>query len=258
MNKLELLEDWFSEYCRTFDSDDDEAVRNYALKEYHTLKVKESILLLGESVGLSDDRLSLAGIAGLLHDVGRFEQYRRHRTFYDSISENHAALGVKVIRENRLLERLTNEESDIILQSVGLHNVFQIPASISGEKRLYLNLIRDADKLDIWRVFVDQFMLPDDDKASAVTLGFPDLPECSAEVIDCIARKEMVNLSMLKTLNDFKLLQLSWVFDLHFPLSFQLARERGDLARLASTIPYSSEVERAMRIVWDYLASRQA
>lgn len=255
---LQYIEEWFAEYCRSFYGDDEEAGRNYALKEFHTRKVTENILLMAESAGLSGDRLDLAGVVGVLHDVGRFEQYRRHRTFYDSTSENHAALGVKVIRENSLLEGLTNGESDTILQSVGLHNVFQIPSTVSGDQRLYLNLIRDADKLDIWRVFVDQFMLTDDDKASAVTLGFPDLPECSDDVLGCIGRKEMVNLSMLKTQNDFKLLQLSWVFDLHFPLSYQLTRERGHLARLAATIPYSPDVERAQRIAWDHLASRQA
>jgi hypothetical protein len=187
----------------------------------------------------------------------RFEQYRRYRTFYDSTSENHAALGVAVIRENRLLEGLTKQEADTILQSVGLHNVFKVPSSIVGEQRLYLHLIRDADKLDIWRVFVDQFSLPDEKQASAVTLGFPDLPECSREALDCFDRREMVNLSQLRTVNDFKLLQLSWVFDLHFPHSFQQAAARGDLARLAASIPYSTDVERALRIVWDHLHSRQ-
>ena len=37
----------------------------------------------------------------------------------------------------------------------------------------------------------------------------------------------------MKTLNDFKLLQLSWVFGLHFSATAILARERGDLAVIA-------------------------
>ncbi|GAM08152.1 HD domain protein [Geobacter sp. OR-1] len=254
--KLRELENWLKDYWRSFAGDDAEAGRNYALKELHTTKVRDNIRLLAESTGLSGDRLALAEIIGLLHDVGRFEQYRRHRTFYDSKSENHAALGVRVIRESRLLEGLTNEEADIILQAVGLHNVFRIPASVSGTHRLYLNLIRDADKLDIWRVFVDQSLLPDTEQASAANLDFPDLPECSAGVLECIGRREMVNLSLLRTVNDFRLLQLSWVFDLHFPVSFKLARERGDLARLGAMLPFSPEVERSLRTVWEFLGSR--
>jgi hypothetical protein len=254
--KLCELEEWFTDYCRTFENDDESAVRNYTLKELHTAKVRANIRLLAEAAGLSGDRLDLAEMVGLLHDVGRFEQYRNYRTFQDSKSENHAALSVKVIRDNRLLEGLTKEEAAIILQAVGLHNAFKIPASVTGEQRLFLNLIRDADKLDIWRVFVDQSSLPDNEQASAANLDFPDLPDCSPEVLETIGRRQMVELSLLRTVNDFRLLQLSWVFDLHFPDSFRLARERGDLARLAAKLPYSPSVERSLRTVWDVLSSR--
>lgn len=253
---LDGLDRWFAGYCRSFAGKDAEADRNYALKELHTRKVRENIRLLARSAGLAEGRLALAEAVALLHDVGRFEQYRRHRTFLDSRSENHAGLGVQVIRENRLLEGLTNGESDTILHAVALHNVFKVPLSVSADERLYLNLVRDADKLDIWRVFVDQFTLPVDEQASAAALGLPDLPDCSDEVLACIERQEMVTLSLLRTVNDFKLLQLSWVFDLHFPESFRIARERGDLARLAATVPYSAGVERAVRTVWEHLESR--
>jgi hypothetical protein len=254
--KLNELDVWFASYCRSFGGEDAEACRNYDLKELHTCNVRENIRLLAESAGLSGDRLALAEAIGLLHDVGRFEQYRRYRTFRDSDSVNHASLGIEVIRQHGLLEGLPEGNADKVIEAIRLHNAFTVPASVDGDHRLYLNLIRDADKLDIWRVFVDHFKLPDNERASAVTLGFADLPECSPEVLACINRCEMVNLSILRTLNDFKLLQISWVFDLHFPASFRLALERGHLSRLAATLPFSSEVERTLRVAWDHLLSR--
>jgi len=254
--KLNYLDTWFASYCRSFGGEDAEACSNYNLKELHTRKVRENIRLLAESAGLSDARLAVAESVGLLHDVGRFEQYRRYRTFRDSDSVNHAALGIEVIRQHRLLDGLSEETAETIIQAVRLHNVFTLPLSVNGDHRLYLNLIRDADKLDIWRVFVDHFQLPESERGSAVTLGFADLPECSPEVLSCIGHGEMVDLSMLRTVNDFKLLQISWVFDLHFPASFRLAVDRGHLARLAATLPYSSEVERTLRVAWDHLLSR--
>ncbi len=260
MNNVTLsnLDRWFASYCRTFGDDDAEACRNYDLKELHTCKVRENIRLLAESAGLSGDRLALAESVGLLHDVGRFEQYRRYRTFRDSDSVNHAALGIEVIRQNGLLDGVPAESAETIIQAIRLHNAFTLPLSVNGEHRLFLNLIRDADKLDIWRVFVDHFQLPEKERASAATLGLVDLPECSPEVLASIGRCEMVNLSMLRTVNDFKLLQISWVFDLHFPASFRLALERGHLSRLAAALPYSSEVERTLRVAWEHLLSRSA
>src|SRR6185369_17630796 len=98
-------------------------------------------------------------------------------------------------------------------------------------------LIRDADKLDIWRVFIDYYGLPEEERASAVGLGFPDLPQCSPEVLKCLRQREIVQLAAVQTLNDFKLLQLSWVFDLNFPESFRLVRERGCIDALAAVLP---------------------
>lgn len=253
---LNELEEWFAEYCDSFIDDDEEALKNYGLKRFHTMKVRENIRLLASSAGLDGDRLIIAEAVGILHDVGRFEQYRRFRTFRDRDSVNHAALAVEVIQRNGLLAPLSGNEAEIVLQSVRLHNVFAMPLSLSGDQRLYLKLIRDADKLDIWRVFVDYFHLPESDRASAATLGFPDLDECSSDVISCLERREMVDLSMIRSVNDFKLLQLSWVFDLHFPLSFRLARQRGHLAQLAALLPLTADVERALRMLWEYLSSR--
>lgn len=36
---------------------------------------------------------------GLFHDVGRFYQFTVYRTFNDALSENHAKLGLKVIKD---------------------------------------------------------------------------------------------------------------------------------------------------------------
>jgi hypothetical protein len=142
--------------------------------------------------------------------------------------------------------------------AISLHNVFRVPEGISGPDLLFTRLIRDADKLDIWRIFAEYYGMPESERASAVGLGFPDLPGCSAEVLGCIERREMVNLSLLKSLNDFKLLQLSWVFDLNFPETFRLALDRGYMDGLAVTLPKGMDVEDALGIVREYAAVKAA
>ncbi len=82
---------------------------------------------------------------------------------------------------------------------------------------------------------MEYFDLPEGERASAAGLGFQDEPSCTPAVLACLERREMVNLTLLETLNDFKLLQLSWVFDLNCPESFRLARQQGHLSRLAAS-----------------------
>ncbi|ACM20209.1 metal-dependent phosphohydrolase [Geotalea daltonii FRC-32] len=242
MLEIPLLKAWFAEYCRSFASSDQEKQRNFSLKEYHTHKVCENIrsITLGES--LSPEKQDIAEIIALFHDLGRFEQYRRYKTFKDSDSINHAALSADILQEKNVLAALANAERELILKSVRLHNVFSIPQNLTQEEILFLKLIRDADKLDIWRVFIDFYALPETERASAAGLGFPDLPEYSPEVLATLNSRRMVSLSMLKTLNDFKLLQLSWVFDLNFTTSFRILQERAYIDHLSATLPKDERI----------------
>jgi len=257
-NELGRLKEWFSEYCRSFYAENEADNRNFSLKETHTHHVCENMNLLTGSLKLSPNERTVAEAIALFHDVGRFEQYRRYSTFRDDISENHAALGVKVMKGEGVLANLPEEERRAIYLAVSLHNVFRVPPAINGRDLLLTRLIRDADKLDIWRVFVEFYTMPESERASAVGLGFPDLPGCSREVLDCLARRELVNLSMLKSLNDFKLLQLSWVFDLNFPASFRLMVDRGYMDGLAMTLPKDGNLVNALGLIREYVAGKAA
>lgn len=253
---LTYLKLWFADYCRSFYTTDISDQRNIALKEEHTHRVCDNILRLAEGLALGDNDTGLAEVIALFHDVGRFSQYQQYKTFKDADSVNHAALGVKVLAEERVLDKLEEGDRKVIIRAIGLHNVFSIPEGIDEETSLYLKLIRDADKLDIWRVFIEYYTLPDEERASAVSLGFPDRPECSPEVLDSLRKGEMVNLTKLKTLNDFKLLQLSWVYDLNFPTSFRLVAERDYINRIADTLPKNYDINSSLDEVREFAARR--
>jgi len=57
----------------------------------------------------------------------------------------------------------------------------------------------------------------------------------------------------LKTLNDFKLLQMGWVYDINFPRTFQLIRERGYLKMIRDALPRSETILRVYSRVQSYL-----
>jgi len=80
-----------------------ELQRNVILKEKHTRRVCKEILAIGKGLGLGEEDLGLAELVALFHDVGRFSQYAKYGTFADNKSEDHAALGTKVLREEGVL-----------------------------------------------------------------------------------------------------------------------------------------------------------
>ncbi len=246
------IRSWFSDYCRSFYSSDEDFQRNITLKEQHTFQVCSNSVKICLEENLEENRVLLAEIIALLHDVGRFEQYRQYKTFRDSISVNHAELGAQILEDYEVLAPFYPHERSLIAHAVELHNVFSIPAKVPEEIQLFLKIIRDADKLDIWRVFLEYFSQPEDMRASAAGLGLPDRPECSPKILEHLAQKEIVRLSSVKTLNDFKLMQLSWVYDLNFTASFRLLVERDDINSLAATLPEVEGLAEAVQVVRDF------
>jgi hypothetical protein len=168
--ELERLKTWFAGYCGRFHAPLREDQLNYTLKEVHTRNVCRDIALIAGESGLTGDLVALAEAIGLFHDVGRFPQYARYGTFRDAVSVNHGLLGSEVIVREGVIDGLPERERQIIIAAVKYHNAFSIPDLGDDETALFLRLIRDADKLDIWRVFCEYFEGNAEDRASAACL----------------------------------------------------------------------------------------
>ena len=114
---FERLSQWYDTYAQSFLKGDhglEDAVR---LKSEHTKRVCAEMAALCESIDLDADRRISAGIAALLHDVARFEQFRRFRTFSDHQSVDHAALAMDLIEEHRLFDGLGAMSSRVRLMT---------------------------------------------------------------------------------------------------------------------------------------------
>lgn len=253
---LAPLHDWFDSYCGSFQSADVDVQRHYAMKDVHTRNVCQAARQIAQ--GGSSRRLVLAEVAALFHDLGRFPQFRDFRTFNDSKSLNHAHLSAQILKESGLLAFLSDTEANRVLAAVRLHNVYQVPLGLAPETEDLLRLLRDADKLDIWRVVIEQYEAPVDQRASGTALGLPDLPLCSPQVLEALAAGKLVQLSTVQSVNDFKLLQLSWVYDINFRNTCVLIRERRLLERLAATLPGEEVVLDVVSGLLSYLERRLA
>ena len=256
-NELILLKDWFTDYCASFSLPTEVDQRNIAIKRDHTHQVCLNAVRIAEDLGLIAPEARLSEAIALFHDVGRFSQYQQYSTFDDSISLNHAVLGTKVLLENNVLGGLPKPEQDIIIRSVTLHNVFTLPGGLDERSLRFARLIRDADKLDILRVVIEYFEQDEGSRAEAVALGLPDVPgEYSPEVLACLVRGEMARKDALTTLNDFKLLQLAWLYDLNFTCSLRMVVERDYIRKIAEMLPRNEEIAGAIGIVREYVSGR--
>ena len=154
---LARLQSWFASYVSGFFTGSDELDRVFKLKQMHTERVCFTIRRLGKALQLSSRDLLLAEVAALLHDVGRFSQFARYRTFRDKDSTNHGRLGLHVVNRHGLLSAFTPAERRHIARALAFHNAAQLPPLADATSLFFLKLLRDADKLDIWRVVIGHY-----------------------------------------------------------------------------------------------------
>jgi len=243
---LAYLRDWFAGYVSKYYTGDAEYDRPIRLKEDHTGNVCDNMLLLGEGLNLAGEELILAETIGLFHDIGRFEQYRQYGTFVDAVSVDHARLGIRQLTIHSVLSRCTGSEKRLIAMAIAHHNAAVLPETEDKEAGLYMRLIRDADKLDVWRVLIDYYHERDERPSAAIELGVPDDPRCSPEIIDALYTKRSAQLRDARTVNDAILMQISWVFDVNFSQSMQLVLERDYISRLLAFLPQTDAIRAAV------------
>jgi len=253
---LALLRERFSVFCRSFYSSNSEDRRNIALKEEHTRNVCVNIREIARQLSFDQEGTLLAETVALFHDVGRFPQYAKYKTFNDKISINHGLLGANTLIDGNMLAPLSGEEKDRVLHAVKFHNAFALPDLRDSETILFLKLVRDADKLDIWRIFVEYYESLPENRASAVSLGFPDVPGYSEAVLAAFREKRPASLAEVRTLNDFKLLGLTWIYDLNFKPSFRMVIDRSCIQRIARKLPHTDEISGFVQILEGFVRSR--
>ncbi len=254
---VDELKDWFVSYLKSFKYTDIESQQNIDIKREHTERVIEEILDLGKKIGLNEHELNLAEIIALLHDIGRFEQYDRYKTFSDRKSENHAELGIKILNQHGVLNGLDKHLQELILCSVKYHNLPALPGEETEACLFFSRLIRDADKLDIWRVVTEYYNRRNGKRNAALELELPEMPGISAEVYNSLMNKQIVDSRYVKNINDIKLLQAGWIFDINFEPTLTCIINRHYMESLRDVLPKMKEITDVFDTIGSYIEDRK-
>lgn len=253
---LAYFREWFSNYIKSFYTDNEEDQKNIMAKVYHTEQVCQNIDKIVTGLGLDENLAMLAGTVALFHDIGRFRQYAEYKTFMDKKSVSHGMLGAKVLLEENVLKNISRDEQETICKVIRFHGAFAIPTTYDERTVLLLKLVRDADKLDIYRVFLEYYESAEEDRASAVAFGLKDSDGYSNEVLSCLNENRVASYSDLKNENDFRLLKLSWVYGINFEESLTLLLKKRYLNRIIEKLPSTDEILAAVEHINQYMNQR--
>lgn len=236
----EDIQNTFARYVAGFDLTQE----GVAAKYHHSLIVAGLCERIARGLQLSDDDVALAWLIGILHDIGRFEQLRRYQTFVDYKSMDHAQYGVHYLFDDGHIRDFLadNSEDDVIRAAIGSHNAYALPEGLDKRQTLFSRIIRDADKIDIFRVYAGFLARPE--AVWGVTLADMMTQRISPAVMEEARQRQLVHTQRKKTAVDFLTGCLCFWFDIQFEVSRQLIREQGYFLRLltfTSAVPEINE-----------------
>ena len=253
---LALFETWFQDYVDRFQLEDPVVRLNMDIKREHSRNVCSNIRLLGEELELDREQQLLAMTMALFHDMGRFRQMSEHRSYDDLSTGDHAKLSVQVLEEEGVLRTLPDVERDLVYKAISYHNALRVPEDETPDVLFFSRLLRDADKLDSWRVGTGYFETQRENPNPMMALGFPQSQDYSTEVVADIMASGCVHRANVQSFCDIVLAHIAWVFDLNFAPSFRLLEERGYVERLFVFLPDTRDLKRVKGHVWGYIKGK--
>lgn len=236
---------WFVAYADGFRGAGGALPGPLKFKLVHSGRVAANAARVAAGLGLGEGEVALARAAGLLHDTGRFVQYREHASFIDARSIDHGAAGRRVLEEK--VSGLFRDKAAFarLLRAVELHNrkVGELPQDLPPGENSLLLLVRDADKIDIMETLLG--CLEAGDKAGLAEM-VPDLPlslDLTPGVAEAAARGETLVLKNLRTLGDGVVMVSAWFHDLNYAQARRLAAERNFLSRFRGQLPAAPVID---------------
>ena len=232
------------------------------LKLDHTHHVVADARSIMSSEGWDAPACRMGEVCALLHDTARYSQCRDFGTFRDRDSFDHADAAVGIIEEQGWLAALAEEERRFILTAVRVHNKRDVPAALAGLEADLAHLVRDADKLDIFRVLEEAVNDGSLFENPEIAWALPAKGTPNAEVVEAVSRGESVSYDTIHTLADFVLIQVGWLNGgLHFKAAARIALERKTLefreALLKTFTDEHSGIERCCGAARAFLESRR-
>lgn len=228
----EIIQDAFQHYTGAYNQKDERV----ALKIMHTNCVADNCDYLSGQLELTEEEKDLAWLIGMLHDIGRFEQCTATGSFIDSKTNDHAQAGVNFLFEQNGLFQFVNDidkKTDAeflryLRLAIAYHNKFSLPADLTKKEQLFCTIIRDADKLDIFRVStMNPFAVVHEYDEKTVSNS-----AVSQAVVDCFQNQSTLDYSLRKYPADIFLGHIAMCFGLALPSSRKLAKEQGYVEKM--------------------------
>ena len=226
----------FDKYISNYDK----SVKQIRYKYHHSYEVEKLMKELSNKLGLEKEETEIAELIGLLHDIGRFEQIRKFGKCSDvETGVDHADESCVYLFDEKHIRDFIKDTKydDIIKDAIKYHNKYEIDINVTGKNLFFSKMIRDMDKVDIYRVLKEEY------KADF------NKEEISKNVYGSFMKHETIDSHNKKTATDGVLAHLAFIYDINFKESFKILKNTKYLEEYYETItPEKDSIEEFEKI----------
>lgn len=247
--ELKKIKTWFENYVDTYRRGSINFTAVFRPKLKHCYNVADFCRTLSNDLVWPHGDAISAEAAGILHDIGRFSQFTEFGNFIDNDSVNHGVRGYEIVNESGITASLSIRDSQIILDGIRYHNNNEFSHNIQPENIPFLLLVRDADKIDKFRITLELI----EDECNGKRLTVQCHGPINPVVIKQIRGGKPVSKKNIQSTLDFYLFRLSSVFDIHYSETYKRISESGILQKIISRMPQDKSVQTASELMLSYL-----
>ncbi len=256
-DQLIQIKQWFESFVDEFRQSTGILPPPLVLKLDHTRSVAKIAREIAQELRWSPEDIHLGEALGWLHDVGRFAQFAEFGHLHDATSVNHGLRGFEIVQNSSLVESLAEDQRGCLLDGIRYHNAKSIPTQVAPSSLPFLKLIRDADKLDIYRVVLEGLARDGFQELAGIWPHVDLQGSVSPRLLHEIRTQRNVDFVHVQSLADFLLLQAFWIYDLQYAPTRAYIRRHRILETLATYLPNDPSIRLFLDDVQIYLSANE-
>ena len=226
---------YFKEYVSNYNLEEP----RISLKVTHMYHVAEDARMIAKSLDLSEEEQELAELIGLLHDIGRFDQWKFYQTYSDKISIDHGQKSVEILFADKHIRGFVEDEKydTILYKAINNHNKWEIERGLTDQELLYCKIVRDSDNLDIFRAILQSRL------EENTHLGSQDVSKeiLSPEFFEDFKKEKVMLYAKAKTDMDIMVAIIAHIYAIHFRQTFKMIKENDYVRKFVTKIDAKDE-----------------
>ena len=217
----------FEQYVRKYDMNN----VNIKARYFHSLKVMEIAKDLASGLGIfSEEEIAVCELIGLFHEIGNFSKTPNYHI--DEDDEDTYEKTINVLFNKKLIREISNETryDDIIKMALFAYDKNGFPNGIDDKTKHICAIIKDAHKIDSFRLFVNY---------PYVDTRINNYP--NSLVYEEFKKFKTISPRMSENSSDSVLVVLSNMYSFNYKYSYYLLKQNNYIAKILDSLTFENK-----------------